>query len=148
MKRSLLRSGMILFLLGLLTGLLLPQLHNPRAGLAAHLEGVMNGTFLVVVGLAWDELRLGEKTRNAAFALVLGGAYLNWATTLLTSVLGTSRATPIAGAGFSASAATETIVFGLFVVVALAMITAVSLFVAGFRDEAATAAAGTMPGSA
>ena len=140
MKRSLLRSGMILFLLGLLTGFLLPQLRNPRAGLAAHLEGVMNGTFLLVVGLAWDELRLSEKTRTAAFALVLGGTYLNWATTLLTSVLGTSKATPIAGAGFSAAAATETIVFGLFVVVALAMIPAVSLFIAGLRAESATAA--------
>jgi hydroxylaminobenzene mutase len=137
MKRSLLRSGMILFLLGLLTGLLLPQLRNPRAGLAAHLEGVMNGTFLLVVGLAWDELRLRARTRTWAFALVIGGAFLNWATTLLTGVLGTVKATPIAGAGFSAAAATEAIVFGLFAVVALAMIAAVSLFIAGLRAEAA-----------
>ena len=43
---------MLLFLLGLITGLVVQQLENPRMGLAAHLEGLMNGTFLLALGAA------------------------------------------------------------------------------------------------
>jgi hydroxylaminobenzene mutase len=41
--------GMLLFLLGLLTGFVEQRFANVRMGLAAHLEGVMNGTFLVAL---------------------------------------------------------------------------------------------------
>src|SRR5580658_10869352 len=41
--RRLMWHGMFLFLLGLLTGFLEPHFINMRMGLAAHLEGVMNG---------------------------------------------------------------------------------------------------------
>ena len=47
-KRRLIWHGMFLFLLGLLTGFAEQKFINPRMGLAAHLEGVMNGTFLVL----------------------------------------------------------------------------------------------------
>ena len=43
--------GMLLFLLGLITGLALMSFTNPRMGLAAHLEGVMNGLFLIAAPL-------------------------------------------------------------------------------------------------
>lgn len=46
--RRLLWHGLFLFLLGLLTGLVVPMFQNPRMGLSAHLEGVMNGIFLAV----------------------------------------------------------------------------------------------------
>jgi hydroxylaminobenzene mutase len=42
--------GMFLFLLGLVTGMLETRFTNMRMGLSAHLEGVMNGIFLVVLG--------------------------------------------------------------------------------------------------
>ena len=51
----------MLFLLGLVTGLLIPQLHDPHMGVSAHLEGLLNGIFLAVLGLGWEELRLGEQ---------------------------------------------------------------------------------------
>lgn len=44
--RRLLWHGMVLFLLGLLTGLAEQNFSNTWVGLAAHLEGVMNGIFL------------------------------------------------------------------------------------------------------
>jgi len=47
----LLQFGYGLFLLGLLTGLGIPLLANPRMGLSSHLEGVMNGIFLIGLGL-------------------------------------------------------------------------------------------------
>lgn len=51
MDTFLLQLGIILFLIGLLTGVAIPKLANPRMGLASHLEGVLNGIFLVTVGL-------------------------------------------------------------------------------------------------
>ena len=47
-SRKLKMLGMFLFLLGLITGFASANLKNTRMGLAAHLEGVMNGTFLIV----------------------------------------------------------------------------------------------------
>ena len=44
--------GMFLFLLGLLTGFVETKFANVRMGLAAHLEGVMNGIFLLALGAA------------------------------------------------------------------------------------------------
>jgi hydroxylaminobenzene mutase len=55
-KRRLIWHGMFLFLLGLLTGFDEQQFNNPRMGLAAHLEGVMNGTFLIALGAVWTEV--------------------------------------------------------------------------------------------
>ena len=57
-ERRLLRQGFLLFFLALLTGLVAYQLTNPRMGVAAHVEGVVNGLFLMVLGLAWQRLGL------------------------------------------------------------------------------------------
>ena len=48
--RRLMWHGMFLFLLGLITGFAEQHFANIRMGLAAHLEGVMNGTFLLALG--------------------------------------------------------------------------------------------------
>ena len=98
-KPGLVRHGLTLFLAGLATGFFVPLTLNPRAGLSGHLEGVMNGTFLVALGCAWPELRLGASAGRLVYGLVIFGAWANWAGTLLSAVLGTSKATPIAGAG-------------------------------------------------
>ena len=95
MNRKLLLHGMVLFLLGLLTGLAAPQLRNMRMGISAHLEGVLNGMFLLGLGLAWGEIRLAARTRQLAAGLVLYGAYANWTATLLAAALGTSKLTPV-----------------------------------------------------
>ncbi len=57
-QQKLLLAGAILFLLGLLSGFVVPFVKNPRMGLSSHLEGVMNGIFLLLVGLLWDRLVL------------------------------------------------------------------------------------------
>jgi (hydroxyamino)benzene mutase len=53
-NRRVMWHGMFLFLLGLLTGFAEPRFANMRMGLAAHLEGVMNGTFLIALGAIWN----------------------------------------------------------------------------------------------
>jgi hydroxylaminobenzene mutase len=63
-NRSLMWHGMCLFLIGLLTGFAEQRFANMRMGLAAHLEGVMNGTFLVALGAVWTEVRLSPSTKR------------------------------------------------------------------------------------
>jgi len=40
---------------------------NIRMALAAHLEGVMNGTFLLAVGAIWSEVRLSSRASAVAY---------------------------------------------------------------------------------
>ncbi|MGB3896260.1 MAG: hydrogenase [Mycolicibacter sinensis] len=108
--RLLLWFGVLLFLLGLLTGLVTGPMNNPRMGLSAHLEGVMNGVFLVVLGLLWGRLRLSARWLTGLFWLALYGTYINWATTLAAAIFGTGRTTPIVGAGHHGAAWQENLV--------------------------------------
>src|SRR5438093_7307534 len=94
-KRRLLWHGMFLFLLGLLTGLVELKFNNPRMGLAAHLEGVMNGTFLVALGAVWAEVRLSSRPKAAAYWSALYGTYGNWTVTILAAIFGTGALSPI-----------------------------------------------------
>jgi len=48
--RRLTWHGVFLFLIGLVTGLQERRFKNMRMALSAHLEGVMNGTFLIALG--------------------------------------------------------------------------------------------------
>jgi (hydroxyamino)benzene mutase len=97
--RRLLRYGIVLFLLGLVTGRLVQSLAVPRMGLSSHLQGVMNGTFLVTLGLVWPHLRLAGVFLRAAYWLALAGAYLNWAVTLAAAAWGAGAATMPLAAG-------------------------------------------------
>lgn len=137
--RRLLWHGVFLFLLGLLTGVVIGLLANPRMGLSAHLEGVMNGLFLLVLGLVWTHLRLSTRWRDVLFWLALYGTYANWAAVLLAAIFGTGRLTPIAGAGHTASAWQESLVgVGLYSVAA-AMLTVCVIALFGLRrSESAT----------
>jgi (hydroxyamino)benzene mutase len=100
-NRRLMWYGMFLFLLGLITGFVEHRFANMRMGLAAHLEGVMNGTFLLALGAVWTEVRLPSKTKAVAYGLALYSTYLNWAMTTLAAVFGTAALSPITGAGHS-----------------------------------------------
>ncbi|MDX2425112.1 MAG: hypothetical protein QNK15_02545 [Cycloclasticus sp.] len=48
---KLVKFGILLFLLGLITGFIIPAMQNPRMGLSSHLEAVMNDMFLLMLGL-------------------------------------------------------------------------------------------------
>lgn len=135
-KRRVLWHGMFLFLLGLVTGFVIPQFANPRMGLAAHLEGVMNGTFLLALGAVWSQIRLAPKAKKAAFWSALYGTYANWAATVLAAAFGTGALTPLAGGGRSAAPWQEGLVTAGFASVGVAIVAAVSLCLWGLRREA------------
>lgn len=136
-KRSLLWHGAMLFLLGLLTGFVQQQFRNPRMGLAAHLEGIMNGTFLIAVGAAWSEVKLAPRWSAWTYGTALYGTYANWVFTTLAAAFGTAAMTPLAGAGFRGAGWQETLVACGFASVALSMVAATVLLIAGFRRNAA-----------
>lgn len=132
-KRRLLWHGTFLFLLGLVTGLAIPSFTNPRMGLAAHLEGVMNGTFLLAIGAVWNEVTLAERARRLTFALLLYGTYANWAVTSLAATFGTGAMSPNTAAGRQGEPWQEMLVTGGFVTVGLAILAATVLLLWGFR---------------
>lgn len=130
-SRQLKLLGMILFLLGLIAGLILMNFKNPRMGLSAHLEGVMNGLFLVVAGIIWQELQLPARLQNILYATLLYGTFANFTFTLLAAILGTSKTTPIAGAGYSGTVITEHFVTAGLVSVGISMLVALGLLCYG-----------------
>jgi (hydroxyamino)benzene mutase len=135
-KRQLIWYGMLLFLLGLFTGFLEPQFTNPRMGLASHLEGVMNGIFLVALGAVWTEVRLSPRLKTAAYWTALYGAYANWAVTGLGGIFGTAALSPITGAGHSGLAWQEsTVTFG-FATVGVVIVACSLLVLWGLRKAA------------
>jgi hydroxylaminobenzene mutase len=139
-RRRVLWHGMFLFLLGLLTGLAEPQFRNVRMGLAAHLEGVMNGIFLLALGAVWPEVRLSARLKVAAYWCALLGTYGNWAVTSLAAFLGTAAMSPITAAGQSALPWQESAVTLGFVLVGLTIISCSVLVLWGLRRGASPVA--------
>jgi (hydroxyamino)benzene mutase len=136
-KRRLIWHGMFLFLLGLLTGFAEQKFINPRMGLSAHLEGLMNGIFLVALGAVWAEVKLSARVKSATFWIALYGSYINWLATTLGAAFGTAALSPIIAAGHSASAWREALVTGLFISVGLTTVAASLIVLWGLRARAA-----------
>lgn len=132
--RRLLQLGVTLFLLGLLTGFLLPAAANPRMALSSHLEGVLNGVFLLVLGAIWERLRLGRRARATAFWLAAYGTFTNWATTLVASMWGAgSQMMPLAGAGHTGSPGQEALIAVGLLSLSVAMLAVCPLVLWGLR---------------
>jgi len=130
-QQQLLVSGTVLFLLGLLIGFAIPALPNPRMGVTVHLTGVQSGMALWALGLMWQRMALSTGMQRTAEVLAILGLYAIFASLLLAALWGTSRATPIAGAGRHASFAHETIVTVVVTGGSLAIVVATALVLWG-----------------
>jgi hydroxylaminobenzene mutase len=135
-NRRLMWHGMFLFLIGLLTGFAETHFANVRMGLAAHLEGVMNGTFLVALGAVWNEVRLPPLAKTIAYWTALYGTYVNWLMTSVAAVFGTAALSPITAAGRSAAPWKEALVTAGFLSVGISIIAASLLVLGGLRGKA------------
>ncbi len=134
--RRLVRYGILLFFLGLLSGLTVPMLANPRMGLSSHLEGVMSGTFLAVVGLIWPRLRLSKPVYIITFWLAIYGAYANWATTLTAAALGAGQSMmPMSGAGALGTPIQEAIIKFCLTSMAIAILVTCVILLWGLRGK-------------
>lgn len=124
--------GLVLFLLGMLTGLAVPAVKNPRMGLASHLQGTTNGPFLIVIGLLWPRLNLTHLWQVVTMALLAYGTYANWLAAQLAAIWGGGRKfAPAAAGDHIASVAKEGIVNFLLASLAPAMLAATIILVVG-----------------
>jgi hydroxylaminobenzene mutase len=135
-KRQLLWHGILLFLLGLIVGFIEQKFANPRMGLAAHLEGLMNGTFLIALGAIWTEVILSARLKATAYWGALYGTYGNWAITSFAAAFGTAAMTPITASGHRGLPWQEQVVTFGFAGVGIAIVIAVSVVLWGLRRNA------------
>ena len=135
-NRRLMWHGMFLFLLGLLTGFVEQRFTNVRMGLAAHLEGVMNGTFLVALGAIWAEVRLPPAAKATAYWTALYGTYANWLVTTLAAIFGTAALSPLTAAGRSGEPWQESLVTAGFISVGVVIVAPSLLVLWGLRARA------------
>lgn len=133
LSQRFLQGGMVLFLLGLATGLAMPVFDNPRMGLASHLEGILNGLFLIALGLIWPRVQLPRLAALATFWLAMYGTFANWLATLLAAYWGAGRMMPLAGGGHVGSTVQEAIVSNLLLSLSAAMIITCALVLYGLR---------------
>ena len=135
-KRGLVWHGLVLFFLGLLTGFVIPALTNPRMGLSAHMEALLNGMFLILAGgIVWDHFKLSERMATAVYWMLLYAAYGSWAFCFLAAVFGASEMLPIAGAGYSADPWQEQLIKVGLGLVAISITLACCLALYGIRKK-------------
>jgi hydroxylaminobenzene mutase len=123
-KDRLLQLGALLFLLGLLSGLVTGLMANPRMGLSAHMQGLTNGTFLLAAGAVWDRVNLGPRTKAVAFWALAFGTSVNW------------LMKPIVGAGHEGADWQEIVLSTGLLALTLAMLAGAGLLLAGLLRRA------------
>ena len=131
MDDTLIALGVALFFAGLVSGFVIPKLAIPRLGLTSHLEGTMNGMFLILAGLIWNRLELGDFWLDVAFWTLLYGSWANWGATLLAGIWGTGEITPIASGGRTGKPAQEKIVSSMLIGVGITDVIAVVIIFVG-----------------
>ncbi|MBS1735646.1 MAG: hydrogenase [Bacteroidetes bacterium] len=123
--------GLILFLAGLIVGLFVQNMANPRMALSAHLEGVLNGMFLIVLGLIWKRLLLSQLLLKAAFGLVIYGTFANLIAVIIAAITGFGKMMPIAG-GQEGAQRIEMLISFLLISLSICMVAVCLIVLLGF----------------
>jgi (hydroxyamino)benzene mutase len=124
-------SGMLLFFLALLVGLGAPLLANPRLGISCHVEGVLNGIFLVVLGLIWKRIALADIWLVITFWLSVYGTFSNWLGYLIAAIYNAGRHLSIASAGHQGPPLADDVVDFLLVTLTISMLTICTTVIIG-----------------
>jgi hydroxylaminobenzene mutase len=127
-------SGLSLFLLALFVGIAVPHFAVPRLALSAHLLGIMQGIFLMTMGLVWPRVALSNKSLWFAFCLLVYGCFAAWLANILAATWGAGNTLlPLAARPAHGSVQQETVIaFGLRSA-AVALIISVLLLLWGLR---------------
>jgi hydroxylaminobenzene mutase len=127
--------GMLLFLLALLVGLAVPTFAVPRLGLSTHLLGIMQGTFLMIVGVLWPRVRLTRVMARVGFFLAIYGCLAAWTANLLAAIWGAGNSmVPIAAGSAHGTAIQEGIISIALRSAALSLIAAAMVILWGLRE--------------
>jgi len=95
-------AGVLLFLLGLLTGFAIPALRSPRIGLSAHVASIQSGIALVAFGLVWPRLALSPGWAATIAHGLWSSLYLLWVGLVFAAACGAGGTLPLAGGGVRA----------------------------------------------
>ena len=125
--------GILLFLLGLIVGLAVPFFANPRMGLSSHLEGVMNGMFLVILGLIWPKLQLSGRWLSIAFWLAVYGTFANWLGILVAAIFNAGEMLNVAAQGQRGPVIAEGFVTFCLISLTLAMLAVCVILLVGLK---------------
>ena len=114
--------GVLLFFLGLIVGLLAPLFANPRMGVSSHLEGVLNGIFLIVLGLIWHKINLSDRWLKITFGMAVYGTFANWFGILIAAVFNAGKMLGIAANGQEGPPVAEGVVTFTLISLTVAML--------------------------
>lgn len=131
--RRLAFHGVLLFLAGLLMGVVVPYVANPRMGLSAHTGTLLNAAFLVALAPIWAWVSVGPRAERAAYWLTVGGSWAGCIFLFLAGVFGTSSSTPLHGAGHVGTPFQEALVAAGLSIGGLALVIGVAMLAWGLR---------------
>lgn len=114
--------GALLFLLALLIGLLVPIFENPRMGVSSHIEGVINGILLIVLGLIWLKINLSNRWLKITFWLAIYGTYVNFIGILIAAIFNGGKMLGIMANGQEGTPIVEGIIGFSLISLSIAMI--------------------------
>ena len=120
--------GALLFLFALLVGFLVSKFPVPRLGLSAHLLGVMQALFLILLGVLWPKLDLSQAASRLGVALALYGCFAAWLANVLAAVWGAGNSMLPLAAGAAHGSTLQELTIALGLRSAAAALVALSLF--------------------
>lgn len=114
--------GSTLLLLGLIVGLFVPLFPNPRMGLSSHIEGILNGIFLIILGVIWNKINLSVRWLKTNFWLAIYGTFANWLGILIAAIFNAGKMLNIVAQGKEGSPFIEAFVNFSLISLSIAMI--------------------------
>lgn len=130
--------GVILFLIGLIIGLIVPVFANPRMGLSSHIEGVLNGMFLIILGLIWNKVDLSNKWLKITFWSAVYGTFANCLGILLAAIFNAGKMLGIAAKGKEGHPVIEGIITFSLISLSIAMLFVSVTVLVGLRRNMQT----------
>lgn len=125
--------GVLLFLFGLIVGLFVPIFANPRMGVSSHIEGVLNGIFLMLLGLIWHKVALSDGWLKVTFWLAVYGTFVNWLGILIAAIFNAGELLGIVANGEKGAPIAEGIVTFSLISLSIAMVIVSILLLIGLN---------------
>ena len=125
--------GLLLFLIGLIIGMIVPVFANPRLGVSSHIEGVLNGIFLIVLGLVWHKVELSLKWLSITFYLAIYGTFVNCFGILIAAIFNAGKMLGIAANGQEGAPLVEGIVSFCLISLSIAMLIVSIVLLVGLK---------------
>jgi hydroxylaminobenzene mutase len=136
LRKRLAGAGALLFFIGMVTGIWSAAaltgkvvVGMPRMALAAHLNGLLGGLWLLAVAWSFEFLHYGARGLRRLALGVGVPAYANWLITLIASFIGVN------GLDYTGQRANDIIAFLLQALVVLPTLIASAFWAWGFRGK-------------